>query len=1185
MVMHPHIQKALPLIWFTLAAASSHAAPPDYNLDVRPILSFHCLKCHGPDDKQRQAGLRLDQPSFAVKLAKPHGSAADSLLVRRVSSHGADIMPPATANKPLSQKEIDILKQWISSGAVYKPHWAFVAPVQAPLPAVHKANWPRNPIDNFTLAAMERAGLKPSTQADRYTLVRRVYLDLIGLPPTPEQADEYLKDTRPDAYERLVDRLLASPHYGERWARRWLDLARYADTNGYEKDRPRSVWPYRDWVINALNADMPFNEFTIEQIAGDMLPNATASQRIATGFHRNTMLNEEGGIDPLEYRFYSMTDRVLTTGATWLGLTTGCAQCHSHKYDPITHADYYRMMACMNNTEEVVMNVPDPNIEAKRTALIAKADLRQAHLADMFPAGDPVSWTPVTLTSITSSAGAKVAILPDGSALMSGVNPEADVYTAAGQSAATDIDTVRLDALTDRSLGKTGPGRTPHGNFVLTGFTATVTMSSGSGGATKLHFTSAEADVAQDLFPAINALNGDPKSGWAVDVRGRLNTNHAITFTADHPIHVPAGSSWSFELDQNYGQHHTIGRFKIELGRSKPDALPSAERAKENLDNSYRAWVHTQESRAVDWRTLVPAKMTSNLPKLSQLADGSIYVSGDQTKLDVYTLDIKNKSNEGPITALRLEAIPDERLPGGGPGRVFYEGAPGDFFLSEMIVTADGKPVEFANAAQNGGSDARNAIDGNKQTGWSINGRQGQVTTAIFRLKTPLKAADISIRMEFEQYYTSPLGRFRFSATSDNREAQADIPDEVNRILLKPASSRTPAQRDVLMKQFLAVAPELQPERDAIAEIRRSAPVLPTCLVFREREPNNTRDTYIHHRGEFLSLEEKVMPGTLSFLPPLPPGTAANRLSFARWLVSPQNPLVARVTVNRQWAALFGRGIVKTTEDFGYQGDPPTNQDLLDWMAVEFEKQGWSLKKLHRLIVTSATYMQSSATTPELAAKDPENRLLARGPRVRLEAELVRDSALSASGVLSEKIGGPSVFPPQPPGVSSEGAYGVLDWKVSMGQDRYRRGLYTFSKRTAPYAMFQTFDAPSGEVCVARREISDTPLQALTLLNDQVFMETSQAAGKIISARTDTTADKADYLFRRFVTRPPKKTELDAIIGFYATQKKRCDSGELDAATVCGAGKNDPKDDLAERAAWTATARALLNLDEFITKH
>lgn len=966
---------------------SSQAESPDFNREVRPILSQHCFKCHGPDDGQRQAQLRLDSRAGAIaKLPSGNhaifpGHLPQSALLKRIQSAGPDAMPPAYANKPLSAKETQILQRWALAGAEYRPHWAFVPPKQLPLPKVKQTNWPRNPIDNFVLARMEKAGLRPSPSADRYTLVRRVYLDLIGLPPTPEQADAFIRDRRPDAYARLVDGLLASPHYGERWARRWLDLARYSDTNGYEKDRPRTIWPYRDWVINALNRDMPFDQFTIEQIAGDMLPNATLDQKIATGFHRNTMLNEEGGIDPLEYRFYSMTDRIATTGVVWLGLTVGCAQCHTHKFDPITHREYYQMMAFLNNADEVTLDVPDRANAEKRRQLQAQIAERKRALAERLP-----------------------------------------------------------------------------------------------------------------------------------------------------------------------------------------------------LESKLADWITQQEGRATRWEVLRPTKATSNLPLLTVQDDNSVFVSGDQTKRDLYDLTFHRSGR--PITAIRLEALPDDRLPKHGPGRVFYEGAFGDFFLSEVALNANGKDVKFASATQSGGSSAAAAIDGDPQTGWTLNGRQGQTTVAVFRLAAPVATDDFHIRLLFERYHAADLGRFRLSVTSDVRPPEADLPPDVETILLTAASQRTPAQQARLKEQYLAVAPELQKERDQIAALEKQLPEDPATLVFAERPPNNPRPTYVQHRGEFLQPQERVQPGVLAVLPPLPKDTPRNRLTFARWLVAPQNPLVGRVTMNRQWAAFFGRGIVPTLQDFGYQGEPPSHPELLDWLAVEFVRQGWSLKKMDRLIVMSATYRQASRVTPELRARDPENRLLARGPRVRLEAELVRDAALAESGLLSPKIGGPSVFPPQPAGVTSEGTYGALEWRVSEGEDRYRRGLYTFSKRTAPYAMFTTFDAPGGEVCVARREVSNTPLQSLTLLNDQVFVEAARALGKRAVSCPGSDVDRAASLFRRCLTRPPTPEETTLLLHFYAAQQQRFARKELDSAAIAGPGEGD----ITARAAWTALARTLLNLDEAITK-
>ncbi len=1000
------------------APAQQSTAPArhtvDFNDQVRPILSRHCFKCHGPDEKGRKAKLRLDQAEGALAAASSGerpivtGKPDESELVRRIFADDPDErMPPRSANSTLSESERQTLKQWVAEGARYDSHWAFMRPVRPETPRVSNPKQLRNPIDAFVQTRLDQQEIKPSPETDRATLLRRVSLDLIGLPPAPEEVETFLSDRSPGAYEKQVDRLLASPHYGERWARRWLDLARYADTNGYEKDRGRSIWPYRDWVIKAINADMPFDRFTIEQLAGDMLPNASVSQKVATGFHRNTMLNEEGGIDPLEFRFYAMTDRVATTGTVWLGLTVGCAQCHTHKFDPIPHRDYYRFMALLDNADEPEMRVP------------------------------------------------------------------------------TAANAVRVRGIKER----------------------------------------------------IAALRTD----------------------------LP-------------------NRFPVDDKANPGDPSTREKRRKENLERKFQEWLKgiARAHRRCS-TVLKPKTATSNLPKLTIEADGSVIASGDQSKRDVYT--VKLESGLKGITAIRLEALPDDRLPNRGPGRVFYEGAFGDFYLSEIHVTALGKPIALAEASASNPKapkDAAAAIDGDPQTGWSINGGQGREQSAVFRLATPIaNAGDINVEMIFERYYAAGLGRFRISAATDpGARTASEIPFELEPLLLTTEGKRTPEQLERLRAYYLSVAPELAKEREAIEKLERELPKEPTTLVMQERPPENPRPTHLHNRGEFLQATERVEPAVLSMLPPGESGNPRSRLELARWLVSGTNPLVGRVTMNYQWAAFFGKGLVRTVEDFGYQGERPSHPQLLDWLAVSLVEHGWSLKAMHRAIVTSATYRQSSRVGPEALAKDPENRLLARGPRVRLEAEVIRDSVLRASGLLFERVGGPSVFPPQPPGVTSEGTYGGLAWNVSKGGDQYRRGLYTYSKRTAPYAMALTFDGPSGEVCLARRELSNSALQALTLLNDPVFVEGSQALGKLLAGTNGTLEARISRLFALCLSRPVEPEELSMLVHFYENQRDRLLKKELDAARIAGQGG-----DLAiDIAAWTILSRAILNLDETVTK-
>lgn len=1074
---------ALLVILLVRGASGDESAPPSFNTDVRPILAAKCFACHGPDEDSREAGLRLDTFEGASEdlggyQAIAAGDAEASELILRVSSDDPDmLMPPPEGGQPLTEEEIEILRRWIDAGGDYDEHWSFTPPRRPPVPEVSRREWAANAIDAFVLHRLEAEGLSPSAEADRLTLVRRVYFDLIGLPPTPEQADAFLRDTRPDAYSRLVDRLLSSEQYGERWARVWLDVARYADTNGYEKDRPRSIWPYRDWVIRAMNQDMPFDQFSIAQLAGDMLPDASADERIATGFHRNTMLNEEGGIDPLEYRFYAMVDRVATTGLVWMGLTTGCAQCHSHKYDPISHTDYYRLMALLNNADEPDMVVPAPQIQQQRDAMLEKIASLEAALADQFP-------------------------------LAEAPQPAAESVATAEPSAAAE----------------------------------------------------------------------------------------------------PASE---------------------------------AERRAASLAAALETWIADQRSRAKPWSVLRPERMKTNLPRLELRDDGSIFSSGDITKRDVFELSIPLDSIQspngsplaGPITALRLEVLPDDSLPAGGPGRGYYEGRRGDFFLSEVTARVGETPLKFASASHSygkisvgsGSADAGNVIDGNGSTGWSTAEREGESHQLVLRLSEPLPISaieptgpnpqprELHLTMLFERHFAASLGRFRWSATDASGEVVAsDLPTELEAQLAAAGTNWTPEVREQLRRQFLRTTPELAEARKPIEQLRKQLPKLPTTLVMSERPADNPRPTYLHHRGEYLSPREEVEPGVPEIFPPLAEGEPANRLGLARWLVSDRNPLVARVTVNRSWQAIFGSGLVPGSGDFGTQTPPPIHQELLDFLAIELVESGWSLKNLHRKIVTSRTYRQQSKADEELWRRDPENRLLARGPRHRLNAEMIRDAALVASGLFQSEIGGPSVYPPQPPSVTAL-AYGNTPWPTSEGGDRYRRSLYTFAKRTAPFAAYATFDAPTGENCMVVRDRSNTPLQALTQLNDAMFLEFSQALAQQATEAAEAPAEQLEWIFRRCLTRSPTAAESDAILAFRDQQLKRLRAEELDPRAIAGLPLEEPStaekaaetapaetapadggpaetapaEELpsasAELASWAMVARVVMNLDEMIT--
>ncbi|MDB4393724.1 PSD1 and planctomycete cytochrome C domain-containing protein [Rhodopirellula sp.] len=977
----------------------------DFSREIRPLLARHCFKCHGPDDEARQADLRLDIESAAKKdlggyAAVVSGDLAGSELMGRVDTDDPDVrMPPPESGRKLTENEIAILGKWIESGGNYQKHWALVPPVQTRVPRVSNARWCLNPIDHFILNRLEDAELRPAGEAGREHLIRRLSLDLIGTTPLPDEVDRFLADQNPGAYVRLVDRLLASPGYAERFARPWLDLARYSDTNGYEKDRNRTIWPYRDWVISAVGADMPFDQFSIEQLAGDMLPQATNQQRIATGFHRNTMLNEEGGIDPMEYRYHAIVDRVATTGTVWMGLTTGCAQCHTHKYDPITHSEYFGLFALLNNADEPDVVVSD----SQRDLLVAGIQRR---------------------------------------------------------------------------------------------------------------ITDAETQLIKSWLPSFQQFQ---------KYKNGREDSAATTRKAD----------WKF---------------------------------KSQVALVFYEWVESLATLSREWRLLKPVSMKSSKPLLEVLPDFSIRARGDVTKREVYLLKYLLPDGEEPFTALRLDVLPDISLPAGGPGLAFYEGRRGDFFLSELTVKLDGTPVKLQDPSHSygkigvgsGNADAGNVIDGEGSTGWSTSGAEGTANQWVVNFAEPLKSgSELEIELVFERHFAAGLGRFRFALTSGETPVVAStLPEPMYGWHVGKIADITEHDFSDLQRHFVKTAPELEVQRSHSNALQVIVPPQVRTLGMQGRGAKDQRVTHRHHRGEYLQPREPVGPGVPAALLDQANSSPDNRLDFAEWLVSEDNPLVARVTVNRAWREFFGRGIVDTAGDFGTQSEPPSHPRLLDWLSVDLLQNGWSLKRLHRLIVLSATYRQAIQVRNQT---DPGNRLLSGMPRRRLAAEQIRDSLLAASGLLTRKIGGPSVFPPQPDGVMQM-AYGAPKWRASQGSDRFRRSVYTFSKRTAPFAAFATFDGPSGETCLARRDRSTTPLQALSLLNDEMYLEYADGLAETVTTNVGQDAEPrviASLMFRRLLSRFPEKAELQAILAFY------------------GKYKQNPK-------VWMLMARALMNLDEVI---
>lgn len=1193
---------------------------PDFFREVRPILAKACFQCHGPDEETREANLRLDVPEGLFGALNGHpivakGDLQHSELIRRILATDPDEqMPPANSGRSLSEVQKQTLSRWIESGAPWKQHWAFVTPQRAPVPDMSGsefAAWAKTEIDRFILAKQMLSGLSPSSAAEPEILVKRMFLDLIGLPPTIDEADHWIKKLRTtndlasghSACEELVDHLLARPEYGERWARAWLDLARYADTNGYEKDRPRSIWPYRDWVVQALNEDMPFDQFTIEQIAGDMLPNATRSQKIATGFHRNTMLNEEGGIDPLEFRFHAMTDRVATTGTTWLGLTTGCAQCHSHKYDPLTHREYYQLMAFLNNADEPSLALPDENADQR----IAENLKEAARLLDELP----THWPHSAFQSVNSqiqravgTGGETLTLSEPDTVTPAGPLPEKTEYILdLSLKEATEFSAMQLEVFAPQS--KRGPGRAENGNFVLSEVevslvtTAATTEPEPKEVEVAIPVISVTASAEQANYRASFSIDGKPETGWGVDTGNGIPETVTATFVLDKET-VEAALTKAKELNpenflrvrliQNLGDGHFLGTFRMSIGRVLTPEETEHERS-EIVQKNFSSWLNSQRQTAVRWRTLSPTSVTSNMPHLTIQSDGSILATGDTTKQDHY--EVQLAPSDSPITAIRLEALPDERLPGNGPGTTYYEGSLGDFYLNELSIQANNQPIRLRSATE---SYARNqfgntpvsaalTLDGDVQTGWSVAGGEGQRHTAVYLLEQPVPAKTrLTIRMIFGRHFASSLGRFRFSATgsSDREPVAKRLSDFEEQLLTRADADLSDSDRQQLLHAFLLSAPELSKRADRIRQLQ-APPDMTTTLILQERPSDHPRRTFRHHRGEYLQPQEEVSAMPPELLHSWPVDRPHNRLGFAQWLVDRSNPLTARVIVNRQWAALFGRGIVVTVDDFGVQGTAPTHPELLDWLAVTFmDDDHWSLKKLHRRIVLSATYQQSATRREGAVANDPDNQLLSFAPRFRMDAEIVRDSIVQAAGVLSKKRGGPPVRPLQPAGIT-EVAFGSPKWDVSSGEDRYRRSLYTFIKRTAPFAMIATFDGPSGDACVARRSRSNTPLQALTLLNDPMLIDLARASGRnlmILDSGSDT--DRITHLFRQLLTRSPDDVELSMLQEFVAFHRQKFSEQPQLARDIIG--DSSESSDFAEQATWTALSRALFALDEVVMR-
>jgi len=1060
-----------------------------------------------------------------------------------------------------------------------KFHWAWLKPVPPPLLQVKQADWAKNPIDLFVLSRLEHKGLKPSPEADRAALIRRVSLDLIGLPPTPQQVEAFKNDTRHDAYERVVDRLLADQGYGERWARMWLDLARYADSKGYGSDPLRTIWRYRDWVIDAFNRNLSYDQFTVEQIAGDLLPDATHEQLLATAFHRNTMANDEGGTDDEEFRVAAIKDRVDTTMQVWMGVTIGCAKCHTHKFDPISQRDYYQFFAFFNQTEDADRGDEEPRLKSPSREQVDKLENFKSRIASLkseldVPAGEQAEklalaqvkweesiaaqagqWTVLEPREFKAANGTQLTKLDDGSLLAGGTNPETEIYTIVASTDVSGITALRLEALPHESLPQNGPGRAG-GNFVL-----------------------------NDLRVAVAERDAKPPTGQFV----RIEMPGQLRILSLAEVQV-------FRGDDNVAPEGKATQSSTDYDGPPQLAIDG------NTNGHYFEAKSTTHTRTADdpwWEVDLGTAGAIDRIVIWNRTDGGV-----GTRLNNFRVAVLG-SDRKPVWETKVADPPSPSVPLG-------TGGPSAATL--VNPTADVEQTDFSIAK---------AIDGDAtaKSGWGIAPEIGKPHAGVFALAKPAgksggSAFTFTLAQSFGTGHT--IGRLRLSATTASPPPR-ELPSRVRELVAVTSAERSGEQAAELAQFYRSISPELAGVREQIAsveqqikDVEKQVAMIP---VLRELPADKRRPTHVLIKSNFLLKGDAVDPavpaafhsirGAAAPDAPSNESPAPNRLDLARWLVARDNPLTARVAVNRFWSQVFGRGLVETEEDFGTQGLPPSHPDLLDWLAVEFmdgrqpassstvqpfngsTSAPWDMKALLRMIVTSATYRQSSTPTPELARVDPENRLLARGPRHRLDAEMVRDQALALAGLLSRKVGGPSVYPPQPPGLWRAAFNGERTWATSTGEDRYRRGLYTFWRRTVPYPSMATFDAPSRETCTLRRTPTNTPLQALVMLNDPVYVEAAQAlARRIVREGGDTIETRAAFGLKLCLARTPHVEQIQEIGTLVQLEldRYRRDAGAAKQIATDPLGPAPDGMDLSELAAWTVVGNVLLNLDGVMSK-
>jgi hypothetical protein len=1140
----------------------------DFNRDIRPILSDRCFRCHGPDENERQgggvSGLRLDTPEgltedlgghFAVAPGKPEQS---ELIARIKSTDASKVMPPPDTGLKLNESEIALLERWVAENAPYAIHWSYQPPQRPILPELktdHEKSWIKVPLDHFIVERLRREKIVPQTEADRYTLIRRVALDVTGLPPSQAEIQQFIDDSSRDAYEKMVDRFLAKETYGEHWARMWLDMARYADSSGYADDPARTIWLYRDYVIGAYNRNLPFDQFTIEQLAGDMLPNASAEQLIATAFHRNTLTNNEGGTNDEEFRNVAVVDRVNTTYAVWMGTTIACAQCHSHKYDPISQQEYFQTFAIFNNTEDADRGDESPLYEAWSDEQLKRRSVLQTQFAADVKTLDSMTpeleaslkswenslpkqplWSTPKVLSATSEAGITMSIDPASEMIRSASGAGKDNFqidldlNSIRTGGTSQLAAIQLETFADDGVPNKGPGWN-NGNFILTELRATLLPPVGT--------------TLQDRF-----------------VRVELQGANKILSLAEVEV---------FRQGENIARKGTASQSNVAY-----DGVPARAIDGNTNGNYFEAHSVTHsDANAIDPWWEVDLGSVQSIEKIA----------------------IWNRTDGGAATSERLKGARIQVL--GEDKIVLWEKIIDDTSKPTIAWDIDGaRLIDFASAVadfQQGDYVAANLvnkpIDPNK--GWGVGGGAGRDHRVTLVASKPVDIPEGS-RLRVELIHQSPhlqhvIGRFRLSVTGEQSALKwANIRKETQAILNTAAADRTDAQKNSLSIFFRSIAPELDGTRQRLEATRvELASFKPTTTVpiLRELGKDRQRVTKLQHRGNYLDLGEEVKPGIPSVFK-VGNQQVNNRFDLAKWIVSKDNPLTARVTVNRYWEQLFGTGLVATAEEFGSQGDLPSHPELLDWLAIEFVESGWNLKQLLRTLLVSATYRQSSKISNDMLQLDPDNRLLSRGPRFRLPAETIRDQALAVAGLLSSKMNGPPVQPPQP-SLGLSAAFGSsTDWATSGGEDRYRRGIYTTWRRSNPYPSMTAFDAPNREVCTLRRMRTNTPLQALVTLNDPVYIEAAQALGRHMFKSSDSNANRIEYGLKKALCRPIRSNEIEILQKLYEKAVVIFKS-QPEAATKMATeplGALPEGHDATEMAAWTVVANAILNLDEFLMR-